>query len=75
MVRASAATAEQLGLAEVATIEANGTSLVLPVEVVADMVDGVVWVPMNPGPGERLAANPGSQVHVTAVTVVEGAEA
>ncbi|HHT12168.1 MAG TPA: NADH-quinone oxidoreductase subunit G [Propionibacterium sp.] len=75
VVRASAATAEQLGLAEVATIEANGTSLVLPVEVVADMVDGVVWVPMNPGPGERLAANPGSQVHVTAVTVVEGAEA
>ncbi|MDO5676043.1 MAG: NADH-quinone oxidoreductase subunit G [Propionibacteriaceae bacterium] len=75
VARVSAATAEQLGLAEVATIEANGTSQVLPVEVVATMVDGVVWVPMNPGPGERLAAQPGSHVQVTAVTVVEGAEA
>ncbi|WP_040282067.1 NADH-quinone oxidoreductase subunit G [Tessaracoccus massiliensis] len=75
VARVSAATAEQFGLSEVVTVEANGTALVLPIEIVADMVDGVVWVPMNPGSGERLAATPGTPVHVTAVTVVEGASA
>ncbi|MBB1483832.1 NADH-quinone oxidoreductase subunit G [Tessaracoccus sp. MC1865] len=75
VARVSAATAERLGLSEVATVEAAGSSLVLPVDIVPGMVDDVVWVPVNPGQGERLVAAPGSPVRVTAVTVVEGATA
>ncbi len=73
VARVSAATAERLGLAEVAAVEAGGVTTVLPVEVTPDMVDGVVWLPLNPGVGERLPVVPGSAVTVSAVSVDEGA--
>ncbi|HSO70375.1 MAG TPA: NADH-quinone oxidoreductase subunit G, partial [Arachnia sp.] len=72
VARVSAATAERLGVGEVATVEAGGVSVVLPVEVTPDMVDDVVWVPLNPNSAERLPVTPGAPVRVTAVSVDEG---
>ena len=75
VARVSAATAERLGLGEVATVEAGGVSVILPVEVTPGMVDDVVWVPLNPNSVDRLPATPGAPVSVAAVSVDEGARA
>ncbi len=72
VARFSAATAEALGLTEVASVTAGGVTQLLPVEIVAGMVDDVVWVPLNPGNAERLPVVGGSAVTVSAVIVDEG---
>ena len=72
VARFSAATAESLGLTEVASVTAGGVTQLLPVEIVAGMVDDVVWVPLNPGNAERLPVVGGSAVTVSAVIVDEG---
>ena len=72
LARVSPATAERLGLSEVITVEVGGVSQVLPVGTVADMVDDVVWVPLNPGNTERLPGVSGTPATVTAVTLDEG---
>ncbi|CAL8976933.1 NADH-quinone oxidoreductase subunit G [Tessaracoccus sp. O5.2] len=72
VARVSPATADRLGLGEVATVTAGGVSTVLPLEVTSGMVDDVVWVPLNPGLGERLPVVPGAAVTVAAVSVDEG---
>ncbi len=66
VARVSAATAEALGLDLVVRVEAGGASQLLPLEV-TDMVDGVVWVPSNPGEAGRLDVVPGSIVTVSPV--------
>ena len=73
VARVSAATAERLGLGEVATVEAGGVAVILPVEVTPGMVDDVVWVPLNPNSVDRLPATPGAPAAVAAVSVDEGA--
>ncbi len=72
VARVSRATAENLGLADVARISAGDATVVLPVDIVDHMVDDVVWIPMNHKRDERLWAAPGTQVSVSAVTVDEG---
>lgn len=72
VARVSAATAERLGLEEVVRVSGEGRELVLPVDITPDMVDDVVWVPLNPG-DERLGVVPGTPVTVSAVTI-EGGE-
>ena len=49
-------------------------SQLLPV-VITEMVDGVVWVPANPGEAGRLDVPPGSLVNVYPVTTDEGDQA
>ena len=51
---------------------AGGVTQLLPVEIVAGMVDDVVWVPMNPSRTDRLWAAPGTPVTVSAVFADEG---
>ena len=70
IARVSPATASALGAGDVLRISHGERSVTLPVMPTPGMVDGVVWVPMNPGigQGDRLAANPGEIV--TADTVV-----
>ncbi len=75
VVRVSPATAERLGLTEDATVSVDGRELTLPVLVTRDMVDDVVWVPMNSGRGDRLSVAPGTPVTVSAVASNEGVEA
>lgn len=72
VARASASTAERFGLGEVVEVTSDDASVLLPLEVVDDMVDDVVWVPRNPRSAERLAVNPGDHVRVAAVSVDEG---
>lgn len=72
ILRVNEATAAQLGLSEVARISAGQRELVLPVVITPDLVDGVVWVPLNPG-ANRLAVVPGAPVTLNAVTF-EGGE-
>ncbi|MHA6512464.1 NADH-quinone oxidoreductase subunit G [Tessaracoccus sp. Z1128] len=73
VARVSAATAERLGLGDVATVESDGGTMVLPVEVTPGMVDDVVWVPLNPNTADRLSVVPGAPAHVSAVSMDEGA--
>ncbi|GAA4660705.1 NADH-quinone oxidoreductase subunit G [Gordonia humi] len=68
VARLSAATASSVGVAdgEPLTVSTDRGSITLPL-VVTDMVDGVVWVPMN-SPGSRLyptlGAGPGQTVTI-----------
>ncbi|MGV8847578.1 MAG: NADH-quinone oxidoreductase subunit G, partial [Tessaracoccus sp.] len=75
IARVSPATATALGVADVVSVSDGTRRLMLPVLPTAGMVDGVVWVPMNPGigQGDRLAATPGQAVTVDVVPVDEGA--
>ncbi|RRD46973.1 NADH-quinone oxidoreductase subunit G [Tessaracoccus sp. OH4464_COT-324] len=72
ILRVNERTAAELGLAEVARVSAGTRELVLPVVLTPDLVDGVVWAPLNPGE-DRLAVVPGTPVTVSAVTF-EGGE-
>ena len=70
--RMSPATAERLGLTEVATVDGEGGTRVLPVELTPGMVDDVVWVPLNPSSTERITVTPGAAAIISAVSVDEG---
>ena len=72
--RISPATATALGTTDVVCVEEGERRLMLPVIETPSMVDGVVWVPMNPGvgQGDRLAAVPGGVVTVAPVVADEG---
>ncbi len=74
LARVSPATALALGTTDVVCVEDGERRVMLPVLQTPGMVDGVVWVPMNPGVGhgDRLAAAPGGVVTVDAVPVDEG---
>ncbi len=69
--RISAVRAESLGVVDgdAVTVNRRGGSVTLPVEVDADMPDGVVWLPTNSREGgnvrARLNAVHGSSVRVT----------
>lgn len=71
VARISVATAERLGITDVVSVSDGTTSLVLPVISRPDMVDDVVWVPMNPGNG-RITTRPGLPVTLAAVHIDEG---
>ncbi|MDO5067055.1 MAG: NADH-quinone oxidoreductase subunit G [Propionibacteriaceae bacterium] len=74
VARMSRATADRHGVGEVCrVISATGEQL-LPVEI-TEIVDDVVWVPMNPGEPGHLDVAPGSLVTVAAVTIDEGDQA
>ena len=74
VARLSQVTADRHGVAGVCrVISATGEQL-LPVEI-TEMVDDVVWVPMNPGEAGGLDVTPGSLVTVAAVTTDEGDQA
>ena len=74
IARVSPATATALGVTDVVSVTDGKRRLLLPVLQTSTMVDGVVWVPMNPGigQGDRLAAAPGRVVTVDVVPVDEG---
>lgn len=67
-IRVSPRTAAGLGLDATATLTNDEFALSLPVEVVADMVDDVVWAPANSGAHltEVLHAAPGARVQLIA---------
>ncbi|GAB3753455.1 NADH-quinone oxidoreductase subunit G [Microlunatus parietis] len=70
VARLSTATAEAAGIADQVRIETDHGSLELPVELVGEMADGVVWVPtLAPGLGvaEHLAAAAGDVVRIAPV--------
>ena len=71
VARMSPATAAAFGIGELCLIEAPGSSQLLPVQL-TEMVDGVVWVPMNPGEPGRLGVVPGSIVTVAPASSDEG---
>mgnify|MGYP000977153150 CR=1 FL=1 len=71
VARMSPATAAAFGIGELCRIEAPGSSQLLPVQL-TEMVDGVVWVPMNPGEPGRLGVVPGSIVTVAPASSDEG---
>ena len=71
VARMSPATAAAFGIGELCRVEAPGSSQLLPVQL-TEMVDGVVWVPMNPGEPGRLGVLPGSVVTVTPASSDEG---
>ncbi|WP_152362140.1 NADH-quinone oxidoreductase subunit G [Microlunatus speluncae] len=69
VARLSTATAEAAGIGDQIRIENDHGSLQLPVELVPEMADGVVWVPtLAPGIGvaDRLAAAAGDVVRIAA---------
>ena len=74
VARVSPATATALGTTDVVSVTQGERCIMLPVLPTQGMVDGVVWVPMNPGIGlgDRLAAAPGQVIAVDAVAVDEG---
>lgn len=72
--RVSVATAERLGIGDVISVTAGESTIIVPVITPVDMVDDVVWLPLNPG-GDRINARPGEPVTVTAVTIQEGVSA
>ncbi len=72
LARVSLATAERLGLGDIARITVGEHSVTLPVDPTESMVDDVVWVPMNPSRTDRLWAAPGTPVTVSAVFADEG---
>ncbi|MDO5735962.1 MAG: NADH-quinone oxidoreductase subunit G [Propionibacteriaceae bacterium] len=74
IARVSPATATSLGVTDVVSVTDGKRRLMLPIMPTAAMVDGVVWVPTNPGigQGDRLAAAPGQVVTVDVVPVDEG---
>ena len=74
VARVSPATAAVLGAGDVVCVAHGKRRLMLPVMPTPGMVDGVVWVPMNPGigQGDRLAATPGEIIAVDAVAVDGG---
>ena len=74
VARVSPATAAALGAGDVVSVSHGESHLMLPVLPTPDMVDGVVWVPMNQGTGQgdRLAANPGETIAVDIVAVDQG---
>ncbi len=74
VARMSPATAAAFGIGEMCLIEAPGSSQLLPVQL-TEMVDGVVWVPMNPGEPGRLGVVPGSIVTLTPASSDEGDQA
>ena len=74
VARMSPATAAAFGIGGLCRVEAPGSSQVLPVEL-TEMVDGVVWVPMNPGDPGRLGVTPGSIVSLLPVATDEGGQA
>ncbi len=61
VARLSANTAHRYGVTNVCRVISATGSQSLPVEI-TDMVDDVVWVPMNPGEAGRLDVPPGSLV-------------
>jgi NADH-quinone oxidoreductase subunit G len=69
-LRLSPATAARVGVVagDDVSVTSRDASLTLPLETVADMPDGVVWVPTNSAAGgslrERLAAAHGASVRV-----------
>ena len=67
-VKVSPRTAADLGLVATATLANDEFLMTLPVEIVADMVDDVVWAPANSGAHltEVLHAAPGARVQLTA---------
>ncbi|MGO1384263.1 MAG: NADH-quinone oxidoreductase subunit G [Arachnia sp.] len=71
VARLSPATAAALGVGDVVSIAHGESKLMLPVLQTTEMVDGVVWVPMNPGigQGDRFVASPGQSIsaHIVAV--------
>ena len=71
VARMSPATAAAFGIGELCRVEAPGSSQLLPVQL-TEMVDGVVWVPMNPGEPGRLGVVPGSIVTVAPASSDEG---
>ncbi|MEO7588952.1 MAG: NADH-quinone oxidoreductase subunit G [Arachnia sp.] len=74
LARVSPATATALGATDVVCVTDGARRLMLPLLQTPGMVDGVVWVPMNPGigQGDRLASAPGTVVTVDVVPVDEG---
>lgn len=67
VARLSTATAEAAGITDLVRIETDHGALELPVELVGEMTDGVVWVPtLAPGFGvaEHLAAAAGDVVRI-----------
>ena len=65
MARLSPATAASAGITDSVIISTDRGAITCPVEITADMIDGVVWVPMlAPGIGlnEHLAATAGDVV-------------
>ncbi|PIE21279.1 MAG: NADH-quinone oxidoreductase subunit G [Arachnia propionica] len=67
-------TAQALGNPEVVSVRAGDRRAVLPLVVAPDMVDDVVWVPMNPSADDRLSVLPGTPVEVMPVRAGEGEE-
>ncbi len=74
VARISPDTAAALGAGDVVCVAHGQRRLMLPVMPTPGMVDGVVWVPMNPGigQGDRLAAAPGDTITVDPVAVDGG---
>ena len=71
VARLSTATAAAAGIGDRIWIENDHGSLQLPVELVPEMADGVVWMPtLAPGLGvaDRLAAAAGDVVRISAPT-------
>ncbi len=71
VARLSTATAAAAGIGDRVWIENDHGSLQLPVELVPEMADGVVWMPtLAPGLGvaDRLAAAAGDVVRISAPT-------
>ena len=73
--RLSPATAARYGVSDVVTVTVGSGRLDLPVLVTAGMADDVVWVPMNPGAGERVPVLPGAVAEIQAVSADEGVQA
>jgi NADH-quinone oxidoreductase subunit G len=74
VARMSARTASAARVGGSVTLSNDRGSLSLPLEIVPDMVDGVVWVPARaPGHGlfEHLAVTAGDLVHVSPGGVVQ----
>ncbi len=74
----SRTTADAIGISdgEAVRISSDEGSCEIPVKVITDMVDSVVWMPMNSGEStlQRLQTISGQPIHLRAVTVNGGAE-
>ncbi len=74
LARLSPRTARSARVSEVVTVSNDRGSLTLPVEIVPEMVDGVVWIPAH-APGlfvsENLAAEAGDIVRITPATLAD----
>ena len=78
VIRVSAVTAARLGITEGAPVRLSTSagSCVLPANVTTDMVDGVVWAPMNSGVSlsGTLQAHPGDRVELAVDKPAGGVE-